>query len=250
MSGRRRFPKLKRQIDPEDISEIVRHLGVGNQVRVAKAEKGVERLCRDLWDFEHSLETGRGRKDQLKLIASLHKSLSKSTGILTEIDPASSVTLGRLFGRRLGQILGRGGIVAVYPEGEYQLPRPHARESQLPARLRESYAEADRGATEEFAIDHCAPILEHLLQAIDQRLADLLEIESERTNGDGRPVHPYRNFIIKRATAIYFEALDVPPTTTEGGPFEAFCGGILELVGIDDTGLHSAIKRSLSRLGP
>ena len=210
----------------------------------------MKQLWRDILDFECLLETGRGRKDQLKLIVGLHKNLSESTGILADIDPASSVTLGRLFGRRLGQILGRDGIVAVYPERGHQLPSPHARDSQLSARRRESYAEADRGATEQFAIDHCAPILEHLLQAIDQRLADLLEFESKRNKNDGRPVHPYRDFIIKRAAEIYFEALDCSPTTTEGNSFETFCGSILELVGIDDTGLHSAIKRSLPRSGP
>ena len=250
MSKQQESPRLKQQIKSEDIAEIVRDLHAPDQTRATRAERAIETLCQDLWDLEYRTKAGRSRKEQLQLIANIHKNISTSICTLGNTDPVLDETLGRLLGRRLAEILGVNGIAAVYPDAKPYLPKPHARESDLPARQRESYAAGDQAATEQFAVEHCAPILERLLQAIDQPLSDLLEIESERIDGGGRPVYLYRNFIIKRVAAIYHDALGEPATPTEGNLFEAFCEGVLGIVGIDDTGLHSAIKRTLPKLGP
>jgi hypothetical protein len=93
---------------------------------------------------------------------------------------------------------------------------------------------------------HCIEVLSHLVQAIDQPLSDILEIEKYRKDRGGPRRNHYRVWIIEESAEI-FKTANLRPTTTAAGPFEKFCAEILQVLELSTEGLHDAIIKYLPR---
>ena len=254
MSERQSPPKLSGEISQEDIREIIRHLGVENSVRAGALEKYLIRLCRDVWKTEHLIIVGRGRRDQLEWLEDLHKHLARIDDHLRSADPLTRKTIGRALAPTLARVLGRNGMIEVYPETSQFLsndghdardPEHFRATSNRASRYRDSdrFSDGDR----RFAQDHSAQLIHGLLRALDEPIAIVLENErsSPRAKG-GPPRNHLRELVIRRAAEIFEYATGNIPTTTPNGPFETLCSSIMEVLGIDEKGLNSAIKRTLS----
>ena len=84
------------------------------------------------------------------------------------------------------------------------------------------------------------------MQAIDQPLADILEIEKTWKDTGGPRRNHYRVWIIEEGAEI-FKTIGLRPMTTVAGPFENFCEEILQILGLPTKGLHDAIVKYLPR---
>lgn len=236
------FP-LKKKIKADEISRIARELGLSDPERIREVEERLVELIHWLWELERLTTFGRSRPEQIDYIKGVRKHLTALARTLKTTDPAINRTFGAVLAAPLSKVLGEGGLAWIWPE---VVPPPDVRERDLPRRRRESYEVSDEARRGQFVNDHCIEVLSRLVQAIDQPLAGILEIEKNRKHGGGPQRNHYRVQVIKECARI-FKTINLRPTTTVAGPLENFCAELLQVLGLPTKGLHDAIVRYLPR---
>ena len=234
---------LKKNIEPDEISRIARELGLSDPERVREVEERLRALIHRLLTLEHSMKSGRSRREQLDYIKGVHKNLMALAQAFKTTDPAINRTFGAVLEMPLSRILGDEGLAWIWPG---IVPAPNVRDRDLPKRRRESYEVSDEARRIRIINVHCIEVLSRLVQAIDQPLADILEIEKYRKDGGGPRRNIYRVQIIKESAEI-FKTAGLQPTMTAGNSFENFCAEILQALDLSTVGLHDAIVRYLPK---
>ena len=234
---------LKQEIEPGEISRIARELGLSDPEHIREVEERLVALIHRLRTLEHLKNIGRSPREQLDYIKGVRKHLMALTRAFKTTDPVINRTFGAALEMPLSRILGDEGLAWIWPG---VMPAPNVRNRDLPKRQRESYEVLDEACRMRFVKDHCIEVLSHLVQAIDQPLADILEIEKYRKDGGGPRRNIYRVWIIEESAEIFKNA-GLHPTTTAAGPFEKFCAEILHVLNLPTEGLHDAIIRYLPK---
>ena len=234
---------LKKNIEPDEISRIARELGLSDPERVREVEERLVALIQGLLTLEHFMKLGRGRREQLNYIKGVRKHLTALARAFKTDDPAINRTFGAVFEMPLSRILGDEGLAWIWPG---VIPAPNVRDRDLPKRRRESNEVFDEARRMRIVNVHCIEVLSRLVQAIDQPLTDILEIEKYRKDRGGPRRNIYRVRIIEESADIFKNA-GLHPTTTATGPFENFCAEILQVLGLPTEGLRDAIVRYLPR---
>jgi len=234
---------LKQEIGPDEISLIARESGLSDPERIREVEKRLVSLIQGLWALERLKKIGKSPREQLDYIKGVREHLRALTRAFRTTDPVINRTFGAALEMPLSRILGDEGLAWIWPG---VIPAPNVRDRDLPKRRRESNEVFDEARRMRIVNVHCIEVLLRLVQAIDQPLTDILEIEKYRKDRGGPRRNIYRVRIIEESADIFKNA-GLHPTTTAAGLFENFCAEILQVLGLPTEGLRDAIVRYLPR---
>jgi hypothetical protein len=87
-------------------------------------------------------------------------------------------------------------------------------------------------------------LIQNLLVNLSEPLRHQLRLEMSIDKG-GRPGRRYRNYVIQELVPVYIKLFGRPATSTPAGEFTLLCSQVLTSVGIDETGLDTAVSRIL-----
>lgn len=87
-------------------------------------------------------------------------------------------------------------------------------------------------------------LIQNLLARLSEPLRRQLRLEMNIDKG-GRPERQYRNHVIQELVPVYVKLFGRPATSTPAGEFTHLCSQVLTSIGIDETGLDTAVSRIL-----
>jgi hypothetical protein len=232
----------------DDVREIVEWLHIDDKTQFEWTVLETVALCRSLSEIESLYETGRNRGEQIAYIGKLNKLLSKIKRLLNESDPMVEKTIGQALAPVLSETLSSRGLRNLNPDA-----------SRAPMATGTVYDRTGRGATGEIEPtdglelsrrraefeDNGLQILAAFVDAIDVPLREILEIEKFKGKSLGRQPNPYRRFVIRRALQIYDKLHSHKPQKSGASRFESYVTGVLQVMGISDDGVSSAIAREI-----
>jgi hypothetical protein len=191
---------------------------------------------------QKALSRDRGQIN--KYLRGLSKDLENLDKHLADVDPSTTQIIRRLLSGRLAELLSHRGFAELLDEpvsyqiSSHVLTSREAVSREGPARAIETELQSYRASV---AARSAPDLLKGLLRALRQPVLHFLEIE--RGNRGGAPFKIYRNHVIARLAPVYERLWHETPVSTPEGKFVLLCELVLGAIGLDTTGIDSAVAR-------
>lgn len=212
----------------------------------------VDRIVEEITGHQRLIQQkaqGRDRRQINTYLRALSKQLENLDKQLAELDPSTTLVIGRLLGGRLAELLSHRGFAELLDEpmsyhvSSHILTSREATSRAGPAHAIETELQSYRAnVSARFAPD----LLKRLLRALRQPFLHFLEIE--RGNRGGAPSKIYRNHVIARLAQVYEDLWHKAPVSTPEGKFVLLCELVLGAIVLETEGTDTAVARILKKL--